>query len=304
MRRSLLTDQVLTMCNGEMMSTLMKAAQLLALVLTGTLVATAAHAEGHGPAFGLATPTLARGQWSSDTMAMRVDGDMGAASQLRQLFGYGVTEDLQLNLSFPLGHSGEDAMLPTSRGGGSMMGAAQTVEASLQWRFHRTAPRVGTRRESALFISVSEPTDEAVGGLEPGNGFNVAAVTGYASRTTYWWLGGGAQTYTSRDNAQLGNLYYASAVFGWRPPLFQQDYPKPDWRLFIESVYEKSERHRVRGQLMPSSGGEKLLAGPSVLGLYGHWGIEGGVLWPVSQSLNGVQPEERYRAKVVFTYWF
>lgn len=282
----------------------MKAGRRLILPLASALVALAAHAEGHGPAFGLATPTLARGQWSSDTSAMRLDGDMGSSSQFRQLFGYGMTEDLQMNLSFPLGRSGEDGMIGSSRAAGSMMGAAKTVEASLQWRFHRIAPRVGTRRESALFIGVSEPTDDAAGGIEPGNGFNMAAVTGYASRTTYWWLGGGAQLYTSRDDARLGDLYYASAVFGWRPPLFQQDYPKPDWRLFIESVYEKSERHRIRGQLMNNSGGEKLLAGPSVLGLYGHWGIEGGILWPVSQSLNGTQADESYRAKLVFTYWF
>ena len=285
------------------MSSSTKSELRLAMVLAGAMASAVAHAEGHGPAFGLATPTLARDQWSSDTAAMRIESDMGASSQFRQLLGYGVTEDLQVNLSFPLGRSGNDAMLPSSRGG-SMMGAAETVEGSLQWRFHRTAPRVGTRRESAVFIGVSEPTGDAGGSLEPGNGFNLAAVTGYASRTTYWWVGGGAQGYTSRDNARLGNLYYASAVFGWRPPLFQQDYPKPDWRLFIESVYEKTERHRVRGQLMPNSGGEKLLVGPSVLGLYGHWGIEGGILWPVSQSLNGTQPEERYRAKFVFTYWF
>ena len=236
-------------------------------------------------------------------MAMRVDGAMDAASQFRQLLGYGVTEDLQVNLSFPLGRNGASIMLPNSRAG-SMMGSAETVEASLQWRFHRTAPSVGTRRESAVFVGVSEPTGDAGGVLEPGNGLNLAVVTGYVSRTTYWWVGGGAQGYSSRDNARLGNLYYASAVFGWRPPLFQQDYPKPDWRLFIESVYEKSERHRVQGELMPNSGGEKLLIGPSVLGLYGHWGIEGGVVWPVSQSLNDIQPNERYRAKFVFTYWF
>lgn len=273
-------------------------------VLLGALGALVAQADGHGPAFGLATPTLARGQWSSDTMAMQVDSDMGSSSEFRQLLGYGVTEDLQVNLSFPLGQSGEEGMLTGSRGGGSMMGAADTVEASLQWRFHRNASAIGIRHESALFFGISEPTDDAPGGLEPGTGFTLAAVTGYASRTTYWWLGAGAQTYASRDNARLGDRYYASAVFGWRPPLFQHDYPKPDWRLFVESVYEKSERHRVSGQLMPDSGGEKLLAGPSVLGLYGHWGIEGGIMWPISQSLNGSQSEECYRAKVVFTYWF
>lgn len=273
----------------------------LATAAAGLLASTLAHGEGHGPAFGLATPTLARARWSSDTAALRVDGETGSSWQLRQLLGYGVTEDLQFNLAFPLGRSGDDAMLPSSRGA-SMMGAAETLEASVQWRFHRTAPRVGTRQESALFVGISEPTDAA--SIQPGTGFNIAAVTGYASRTTYWWLGGGVQGNASRNDAKLGNVYYASAVLGWRPPLFQQDYPKPDWRLFIESVYEKTERHRVRGRLMPNSGGEKVLLGPSVLGLYGHWGIEAGVMWPLTQSLNGGQPEESYRAKLVFTYWF
>lgn len=158
----------------------------------------------------------------SDTAAMRAESERDASTQFRQLLGYGVTEDLQVNLAFPLGETGADTMRSSSRGS-SMMGAAETVEASLLWRFHRTAPGVGTRRESALFVGVSEPTDEALGGLKPGTGFNLAAVTGYASRTLYWWLGGGVQGNAARDGARLGNLYYASAVVGWRPPLFQQD---------------------------------------------------------------------------------
>ncbi|MGH8131264.1 MAG: hypothetical protein ACRES3_10470 [Steroidobacteraceae bacterium] len=277
--------------------------RMLHMALIAATMPMAVRAEGHGPAFGLATPTLARGQWSSDTAAMRIENEMGATTQFRQLLSYGVTEDLQVNLAFPLGQGGGDAMLPVLRGA-SMMGATETVEASVQWRFNRTAPAIGMRRESALFVGVSEPTDEAFGDVEAGTGFNLAAVTGYASRTTYWWVGGGVQGNSLRDGVKLGNVYYASAVFGWRPPLFRQDYPKPDWRLFIESVYEKAERHKVGGEAMRDSGGERLLAGPSVLGLYGHWGIEGGIIWPVSQSLNGTQPQEHYRAKLVFTYWY
>ncbi|MGH8284752.1 MAG: hypothetical protein ACRETT_03190 [Steroidobacteraceae bacterium] len=261
-----------------------------------------AHAEGHGPTFGLATPTLARGQWSSDTVAMSLNGEMGSSYMFREMVGYGITEDLQASLTFPIGQGG-DRMAPRTRVG-SMMGAFRDIEASLQWRFHRTASAVGTRRESAVLVGVSEAEDGERGGIEVGTGVNVAALTGYASRTVYWWLGAGAQRYSSERGEQLGELYYASAVFGWRPPLFQHDYPKPDWRLFIESLYEHAEPHRVSGQRMPNSGGRKLLLGPSVLGLYGRWGIEAGIVWPVNQSLDGMQTEEDYRAKLVFTYWF
>ncbi len=273
------------------------------LALVAVMTAPAVRAEGHGPAFSLATPTLARGQWSSDTGVMRRSSDAAAGTRFRQMLSHGVTEDLQLNLAFPLGQSGTDRAFPGPRGG-SMMGSAETVEASLQWRFHRTAPGIGTRRESALVLGVSEPTDRLPGNLKPGTAVHAAAVTGYASRSVYWWLGGGAQIHDSRDGARLGDFYYATAVFGWRPPLFRQDYPKPDWRVFVEGVYERTGRRQMSGIPAPDSGGEAMLLGPSVLGLYGHWGVEAGVLWPVSQSPNGAQPEERYRAKLVLTYWF
>jgi hypothetical protein len=260
-------------------------------------------AEGHGPAFGLATPTLAREQWSSDIAAMRFEDDTGASTQFRQLLSYGITEDLQANLAFPLGRTGDSAIQPTTRGA-SMMGAAETVEASLQWRFQRSASGIGRRRESALLFGVSEPTRRTRGGIEPGTGFNLAAVTGYVSRTTYGWLGGGVQGTAARDGAKLGNVYYATAVLGWRPPLFRADYPKPDWRLFVEGLCEKRERHRLDGKSIADSGGKAAWLGPSVLGLYGQWGVEGGIIWPVSQMLHGSQPEAGYRAKLVLTYWF
>lgn len=280
---------------------MMKSARLLALT-AAISVAGIVHAEGHGPAFGLATPTLARGQWSSDTAMMQVETDAGDSFSVREMVGYGITEDLQALLTFPLKRPDTSSMQAIR--GGSMMGAMDAIEASLQWRFHRTAPEVGTRRESALLFGLAAPTDDELGPMQVGNSVHLAAVTGYASRTTYWWAGAGTQYYAEKGDDRLGTLYYVSGVFGYRPPLFQHDYPKPDWRVFLEGLAEKTERHRMNGGTMASSGGEKILIGPSVLGLYGRWGVEAGVLWPVMQSLNGPQPEERYRAKFVFTYWF
>src|SRR6185503_656571 len=146
--------------------------------------------------------------------------------------------------------------------------------------------------------------DADVEGLPGGQGISAAAVTGYASRTTYWWVGGGLQHYFTNRDTKLGDLYYVSAVWGWRPPYFQHDYPASDWRLFVEALGESTGHNEVGGVSLPDSGGRKLLAGPSILGLFGAWGVEAGVLFPVSQSLNGVQSKEHYRAKAVFTYWF
>jgi hypothetical protein len=261
-----------------------------------------AWADGHGPAFALATPTLGEGQWSSDTAAMSMDSSMGSALMYREALGYGLGPDLQANLSFPLGQGVMPDIMSRSTQG--MMGSDKDIEGSLLWRFQRRAPAVGERYESSLLIGAWDGRDAPLEGLSAGQGVTVAAVTGYASRTVYWWLGGGAQHYFPKNNGRLGDLYYASAVWGWRPEYFRHDYPAADWRLFLEALGEATQRNEQNGQPVVNSGGRKLLAGPSVLGLFGAWGIEVGVLLPVSQSLNGVQPKEHYRAKLVFTYWF
>lgn len=266
------------------------------------LLASSAWADGHGPAFALATPTLGQGQWSSDTAAM-VDGTgMGTAVMYRELVGYGIGPDLQANLSVPLVQAGMPDTMP--RGSEGMMGTGKDIEGSLLWRFQRRATGVGERYESSLLLSAWDSRDADVEGLPGGQGISAAAVTGHASRTTYWWVGGGAQHYFANQGTRLGDLYYVTAVWGWRPPYFQHDYPAADWRMFLEAVGESSQHNQVHGASVSASGGSKLFLGPSALGLFGAWGVEAGVLFPVSQSLNGPQPKEHYRSKLVFTYWF
>ena len=283
------------------MRTLNLLASIVAIVATA---ATAAQAEGHGPMFGLATPTLAEGQWSSDTAVMSLATGGDTAVMFREMLGYGITPDLQFSMSLPLGPT-DGLMMPPNTRTGAMMAGFGDLEAGLLWRFDRVAPDIGKRRESTLIVSVLAPAgDDQRRGIEVTPGLHLGAVTGYVSRSTYWWLGGGAQLRTKEGGDRLGNLYYVTGVFGWRPPVFRGDYPKPDWRIFLEGVAEFAERDRIDGLTVANSGGRRILVGPSMLGLFGAWGIEGGVLFPVEQSLNGNQMEEDYRAKLVFTYWF
>lgn len=260
-------------------------------------------AEGHGPVFGLATPTLGKSQWSSDTGLMRMPTGAGGRWRGRQMLGYGIDEDLQLNLSVPLGARTASAMAANTRTGAMMPGTG-AVEGSLLWRFHRQAPAVGVRRENSLLLGFSGGDRLGEDRRTAAPSVHLAAVTGYASRTTYWWLGGGGQSHRSDEGTRRGDLVYLTAVFGWRPPLFRGDYPKPDWRLFVEAVAERAARDRIEGQTVADSGGTRYLAGPSVLGLYGAWGVSAGVLFPLEERLKGEQPDSRYRAKLVFTWWF
>ncbi|HEX7965248.1 MAG TPA: hypothetical protein VF651_05985 [Gammaproteobacteria bacterium] len=283
----------------------MRTNDLLPLLAAAVLFAVhpgAALADGHGPAFALATPTLTQGQWSSDTAALSMSNDADSTVSFRELVGYGITQDLQASFAFPLAQGNTPATGTRAMQG--MLGGGKDLEGSLLWRFQRKATGLGARRESSLLLSVWDGRGTDTEGLSAGQGIALGAVTGYASRSTYWWLGGGLQHYLPKGGGRLGDLYYVTAVWAWRPDYFRRDAPASDWRVLFEALGESTRKNELAGNADPNSGGHKLLAGPSLLGLYGAWGIEAGVLFPVSQSLNGNQPEDRYRAKAVFTYWF
>jgi len=256
---------------------------------------------GHGPVFGLATPTLPQGAWNVDvTMMSAARGER--ALMARQTTRYGLTPDLQLNLSVPF--SIEEMSNPPSTRIGTMMGGIGDAEASAIWRLQKMYPGVGQRFESSLLISGLYPVRGRRGGLGIGPGVHVAAVTGYASRTVYAWGGGGYQHHAQKGGDRPGDLGYLSAVVAWRPPIFQHDYPKPDIRFFVESLAEFAGRAQVDGDAQPSSGGEKVFVGPTFLGLYRAWGLGAGMLFPVYQNLNGTQAKENLRFALNLSYWF
>lgn len=255
---------------------------------------------GHGPVFTLATPTLGQGELSFDAMLMSVRQEQNAW-MIRQSWHYGLTEDIQLNVSVP-------AVLqrinnPPQGRLGTMMGTYGDIELSGLFRFFKTYPGIGQRFESALLLSGSIPTEDTRGGLHAGPSLHAGLVTGYASRTLYGWIGGGYQYYAPQHNDRLGDIAYITGVIGYRPPVFQHDYPKPDWRIFLESVTEWIGESRQNGIETDGTGGVKSLLGPSVLGLYGRWGVSTGILFPVYSSFSDVE-SETYRLNFILSYWF
>lgn len=272
---------------------------LLPVLLFGVADSTTAQG-GHGPVFTLATPTLGQGELSYDVMAMSVrEGEN--AWMIRQNWHYGLTEDIQLNLSIPTTLKAIPGA-PQARLG-TLMGTYGDIEASGLIRFFKTYPGVGKRFESTLILSGSVPTEDQRGGLNVGPGLHSGVVTGYASRTIYAWAGGGYQYYTRQHGDQLGSITYLTGVIGYRPPLFQHDYPKPDWRIFLESVTEWIGDHRLGGQKIDSSG-MKTMLGPSLLGLYGKWGLSAGILFPVYSGFDDGSNTEDFRLSMILSYWF
>jgi len=269
------------------------------LLIWGT-VGSPAHAQGgHGPAFGLATPTLPQGGWNYNSTLMSVaTGERGVMT--RQSLWYGVTEHLQLNASVPVSLRSPSPM-PATRGG-TMMGGLSSLEVSAYWRFHRQYLGVGQRFESTLLVGGLYPTRDFAQGHRSGPGVHLAAVTGYASRSVYVWAGGGLQRYTHRSGDRAGTLQYGSLVVGWRPSYFRRA-STPDWRLFVEGLAESVGPEYKDGSAIRGAGGEKVFVGPSVLGLYGAWGLSLGVVFPLYQDVSDRQ-EEGPRPMANFTYWF
>lgn len=277
---------------------------LWALLLAGALPADAAP-QGHGPVYGLATPTLGKGGWSVDLATMRrVVGPLRSL-MLRPMVSYGFTEDLQLSASFPVLLDVPPG-LPGARGM-SRMPTTPDLEVLGAWRFQRRATGIGARVESTLYLGLDYPTDAVRAGARTAPGFVGAAVTGYASRTVYAWVGGLYRRYLTVGGGtpdHLGDVWMYSAVVGYRPRVFRHDYPAPDWRVFVEAVGEYATRTVIGGVVQPNRGGHQVSVGPTLLGLYGSWGISGGPVFAVHRRLNGSQPREKLRFIVNVAHWF
>ena len=260
------------------------------------------NAQGHGPLYGLQTPTLAKGGVDLNVAGMSLSTEDETSYMLRYLFSYGITENLQINLTTPTMIERLDNA-PRTRGN-SNMPANGDIEASLWYRFHSNAFGVGKRFESTAILSVSAPTEDVRGQINVGNSVHGAVSTGYASRTWYGWIGGGYQYYFERNGEQLGDLPYASVVVGYRPDIFMGDYPKPDWRIFMETLAEFPGDNQYPGQQdLTGSRSKKVLMGPSFLGLYGAWGVSFGALFPVVQDLTPSAVKENYRVSINLSYW-
>ena len=256
---------------------------------------------GHGPVFGLATPTLPEGAWNADFTLMSAARG-GRAVTIRETVRYGLTPNVQLNVSVPQRIESSGAPLRTRIG--TMMGGMGDAELSVFWRPHVRYPGVGRRFESTVIFSGLYRVAGRRADVDTAAGFHAAAVTGYASRAIYAWGGGGYQHYFEKGGDRPGDLRYLSVVFGWRPPIFQRDYPKPDWRMFVESLAEFVGHDQSGGVEIEASGGERVFVGPTVLGLYGKWGVGAGAIFPVYQNHRDDLASEEVRYTVNVSYWF
>lgn len=279
------------------------AAALAAFIAYGP--ALAAGESGHGPVFGMTTPTNAAGAWSLDFGVMGRSGGGDAGLMTRAMVSYGMTEDLQISASAPVVFA--SAPFAPARGT-AMMPVSGDVEAVGAWRFHRQGTAVGTRVESTAYAGVIVPGPQRptgpVGELRRAPGFHVAAATGLASRSHYVWTGVGYTRFAERGGDQRADMLSYSAVWGYRPPALRKDYPHWDWRLFVELTGERSGNLRREGVEQLGTGGHQVLVGPTALGIYKNYAIEGGVQFPVYRNVGVRLQRETIRYAMNVSYFF
>lgn len=169
-------------------------------------------------------------------------------------------------------------------------------------------PRVGTRFESTAYAGVIVPGPQRpagmLGTLHRAPGLYTAFSTGVASRSNYVWGGVSNVHFAERLGDRRPNVVTYSAVWGWRPPPLQREYPRWDWRAFVEMTGDYSSRLRRAGQLMPGTRGNQVFAGPTVLGIYKNYAIEGGVQFPVYRKVGALQIMERFRFAINLSRFF
>ena len=277
---------------------------LITLLLAGG-GAGAVRASGHGPLFGLATPTNGARAWSVDFGVMGRHGDTDDGAMLRGMVSYGITEDVQISVSAPFVIT-SGRFLPGRLTG--MMPATADVEAMLAWRAHRRGTGVGRRVESTVYgglVAAGPQRPEGPLG-RPGRapGLYAAVATGLASRSHYAWVGGAVTRYAADDDARRPSVLTYTAVWGYRPPAFRHEYPNWDWRLFVELTGERSGAARRNGVAVPDSGGHRVFLGPSVLGIWKNHAVEAGVQFPIYRNEGSGFVRERLRYALNYSHFF
>src|SRR5262249_19119371 len=169
------------------------------LVLAGAMFAAAsrdAAASGHGPVFGAATPTLGEGGWSLDQAWTGRFGDETASDQmLKTMIGFGITEKLQISASFPEVMTTGDRLAAARMM--SLMSSAREIEALVGYRFQVRPVGIGGRQESTVYVGGTIPLESRRAAAAAGPSLYVGAATGYASRSHYFWIGGGIQEFAA-----------------------------------------------------------------------------------------------------------
>jgi hypothetical protein len=269
------------------------------VVLSALMLPGHGFADGHGPVFGLATPTNSQGEWSFDSGVFGRANRFDSQASFRELIGYGFTPHLTLSFTAPVVFG--DASLPPTR-----IQPGDDFDARLAWRFQHRATKVGTRLESTAFVGLVAPGPQSgFPGIThttnaPGTMFG--AVTGMASRSHYVWVGSTFTKFYEHNGDKRPDVLDYSLVYGYRPPKWRRPPDKWDWRLFVELVGERSNKFEQGNVSVPETQAHQVFVGPTALGIFRNYTVSFGAQFPVYRDVGPLFPKERVRFAINFSY--
>jgi hypothetical protein len=258
-----------------------------------------ANAAGHGPVFGLATPTNSQGEWSFDEGVFGRSTSLGSQASVRGLISYGLTPHLMLSLTLPAVVG--DTPLPPTR-----IQPGGDFDSTVSWRFQHRATKVGTRFESTAFAGIAVPGPQSgFNGIAhttntPGTMFG--AVTGMASRSHYLWLGSTFTKFYEHNGDRRPDVLNYSLVYGYRPAKWRRPPDKWDWRLFGELVGERSNRFLEANAAVANTQAHQVFLGPTALGIFHNYTVSFGAQFPIYRDVGTAFPTERVRFAFNFSY--
>jgi hypothetical protein len=266
-----------------------------AVLVTGTALA-----ADHGPVFSYATPVNSEREFSFDTGIIGRNGSRGTQLSTGSGFGYGVTPHITFN-----------AFLPATFGSGSLpesrIVSGGEWDASASWRFQHSVTSVGKRIESTASLGVVVPgplQDTGVlSSLHRAPGVAGTVATGLASRSQYFWAGGGYTRFAEASHGRRPDTISWSAVYGYRPAHLRRGDDQWDYRGFAELTGEHTGGVRTNGVVLPDSSSTTVWLGPSVLAIFKNIAIEGGVQGPLFRDVSeNIYGHERVRFAINFSY--
>ena len=270
------------------------------LVLLATiLLPSCGFADGHGPVFGLATPTNSKGEWSFDSGVFGRTNSFGSQASFRELIGYGFTPHVTVSFTAPVVF-GSASLAPTR------IQAGDDFDAKVAWRFQHRATKVGTRFESTAFVGLAAPGPQSgfagIARTSNAPGTMFGAVTGMASRSNYIWVGSTFTKFYERNGDRRPDVLDYSLVYGYRPAKWRRPPDKWDWRLFGELVGERSGRFVSARVAVPETRAHQVFVGPTALGIYRNYTVSFGAQFPVYRDVGSLFPKERVRFAINFSY--
>lgn len=164
----------------------------------------------------------------------------------------------------------------------------------------------GAQYKAAGFVNVKLPT--AADGTEPrlasgSTDFIGGLAAGHEGRRWYGFASGVYRLNTAGDDGlEQGDRQSLNLVGGVRPVL--SEYHEPDTVLMMELNWERDSRDSINGQSLAGTGGWRLFASPVVWWTYRQVALRGGVQIPLTDDLNGEQPDADYRAALELVYHY